>query len=765
MVLPSYEPQLMEDNTVTKESKPKNILNRFLHTLNSYFFPPEKIETQGLLKTMLSQLTRTPHDAENIVIIGIHGWFPTRLIQRVVGEPTGTSQRFTEKMSEAVQQFFKKKYDIELKVNQNITQIPLEGEGKVEERVDILYQQLINGPNHVNKKNKSFDGEKPHNDLKTMKGTNNETKAEMMAAENLAVEGNEWCFFKLILFFAAKSNAGNEGTINDACNDPSSYSWLQKLTQANIIFVAAHSQGTPVSVLLISKLLQEGLIDLTRTKVCLMAMAGVSHGPFPSLKSSVIVKYFEADAARELFSFNDGESRISRKYQVAMHHILEAGVKIVSIASWYDQVVPLYSAVMHGFTHPNIYRAVHIEGVDYAPDFMSHLVVFVLKLRNLGYDDHGLIVHLSDMIAGNVYGFGTQGHSTLYDEINTYTLAIAWTMGSQNWTKNDTTNLIKSNPHFSDSSKNTSESLLNYSWFGKQSVTSNDDFSDSHIRSNNATQEYESKMKDNFSEKNKKTLASSKDNINISSQQSKENLGTIDKKDYGMDILSSLSLTKPVQKLTSTNLLYQNWFTGSDSTRTTDQTSAKPSEDTPVDDTSVSSNKNTQKSTAGKNSEIEKLNSRKKLTLTERLNQESVDSSRTVEQSSDESATKTKETVLPPPPAKPTKPWNIMGTYIFSNPSLPSIISTKRQAETPKESVQIESRLEKMSKTFHAPLKVNPYWLPWIMSELFNDKRILSNSELREDLNELLTLFKTWDPKTKSVKDLKYILEPLKSRL
>lgn len=67
-------------------------------------------------------------------------------------------------------------------------------------------------------------------------------------------------------------------------------------------------------------------------------------------------------------------------------------------------VVPLYSAVMTGFNHPGIYRAIYIEGSDYNPDFMSHLVVFALKLRNFGYDDHGLVVHLSDMIAGNVYG-------------------------------------------------------------------------------------------------------------------------------------------------------------------------------------------------------------------------------------------------------------------------------------------------------------------------------------------------------------------------
>lgn len=102
----------------------------------------------------------------------------------------------------------------------------------------------------------------------------------------------------------------------------------------------------------------------------------------------------------------------------SLRSVLSKGIKFTAIGSWYDQVVPLYSASLFGIQHPNIYRAVYIDAADYIPDFLSHLVVFALKLRNLGYDDHGLIVHLSDAIAGNVYGFGTQGHSTLYEEIN-----------------------------------------------------------------------------------------------------------------------------------------------------------------------------------------------------------------------------------------------------------------------------------------------------------------------------------------------------------
>lgn len=61
------------------------------------------------------------------------------------------------------------------------------------------------------------------------------------------------------------------------------------------------------------------------------------HGPFPNLKSSIVVQYIESDPARELFSFNDGESSGSRSFQQALYFILEAGVRFVGCGSWYDQ--------------------------------------------------------------------------------------------------------------------------------------------------------------------------------------------------------------------------------------------------------------------------------------------------------------------------------------------------------------------------------------------------------------------------------------------
>lgn len=49
---------------------------------------------------------------------------------------------------------------------------------------------------------------------------------------------------------------------------------------------------------------------------------------------------------------------------------------------------------------------------------LSHLVGFILKLRNLGIQDHGLIRELSAPLVGSLVG--GEGHSRLHDEENIY---------------------------------------------------------------------------------------------------------------------------------------------------------------------------------------------------------------------------------------------------------------------------------------------------------------------------------------------------------
>ena len=63
-----------------------------------------------------------------------------------------------------------------------------------------------------------------------------------------------------------------------------------------------------------------------------------------------------------------------------------------------------------------------MDGRVHAPDFLTHLVGFALKLRNLGVSDHGLIRELSSPLAGSLYS--GEGHSRIYEDEALYTLAI-----------------------------------------------------------------------------------------------------------------------------------------------------------------------------------------------------------------------------------------------------------------------------------------------------------------------------------------------------
>lgn len=69
-----------------------------------------------------------------------------------------------------------------------------------------------------------------------------------------------------------------------------------------------------------------------------------------------------------------------------------------------------------------MYRAVFVDGRVHAPDFLTHLVGFVLKLRNLGASDHDMIRELSSPLAGSLYS--GEGHSRIYEDEDVYYMAV-----------------------------------------------------------------------------------------------------------------------------------------------------------------------------------------------------------------------------------------------------------------------------------------------------------------------------------------------------
>ena len=64
-----------------------------------------------------------------------------------------------------------------------------------------------------------------------------------------------------------------------------------------------------------------------------------------------------------------------------MQYILNAGVKVLFVASLNDQVVPLYSALFSSLSHPNILRAIFIDAQAFetSADFMTNLVSVIVK--------------------------------------------------------------------------------------------------------------------------------------------------------------------------------------------------------------------------------------------------------------------------------------------------------------------------------------------------------------------------------------------------
>ncbi|KAI0389318.1 hypothetical protein F5Y17DRAFT_132562 [Xylariaceae sp. FL0594] len=197
--------------------------------------------------------------------------------------------------------------------------------------------------------------------------------------------------------------------------------WIEPIKNADLIVLACHSQGVPVSIMLLAKLVDMGILTTSRVGVC--AMAGVSLGPFPDYKSGMGMLM---GSAAELWQFANPESELSKRYENALKTVVDYGARITYVGSIDDQLVPMESAIYGPVSHPYIYRAVFIDGRIHAPDFLAHLVGFALKLRNLGVSDHGLIRELSVPLAGSLYS--GEGHSRLYDDEQVYDLALSHTL-------------------------------------------------------------------------------------------------------------------------------------------------------------------------------------------------------------------------------------------------------------------------------------------------------------------------------------------------
>ncbi|SCV01408.1 LAMI_0G11298g1_1 [Lachancea mirantina] len=304
-----------------------------------------------------------------VLIIGVHGFFPHKMIRPLIGEPTGTSTKFITEAEKAVIRWFK-----ENDTPVEIGKIALEREGKVSDRVAFFFEVL--------KK------------------------------------------------------------------------WSTQLNDADFVYFVAHSQGCPVTLILLAQLIESGLInpealDLgdnefrvkakpTDKVISVLAMAGVNNGPFYGVDQTLFVRAYstiENDSLRELFQFQNFDSTLAKKLIQSLRLVIASNVKITFVGSINDQLVPLYSSTCLFAHHPNIFRATFIDKDSRTPAFITKIVETANSLNNLGYDDHGIIKEISSSLAGTLTG---GGHSKIYNEGQVYELGIKFAM--------ETTNMAQDTP-------------------------------------------------------------------------------------------------------------------------------------------------------------------------------------------------------------------------------------------------------------------------------------------------------------------------------
>ncbi|KAI5952615.1 hypothetical protein KGF54_003482 [Candida jiufengensis] len=287
---------------------------------------------------------------KNVLIIGVHGFFPTRMIRPIIGAPKGTSLKFANEAEKAV---------IRYCVENNLIN---------EDQSDVSIQKIA-----LEKEGKIFD--RVH-------------------------------FFTEIL-----------------------QKWESELNNADFIFIASHSQGCVVSIILLARLIRIGILkDPIHKRIGLLGMAGINNGPFYGVDKSFFMKAYSAiehDSLNELFELTKFDSPQSVVYKESIRTIINVNVKICFIGSINDQLVPLYSALASHIFHPNIYRACYIDYASATPTFIEKLVSLCSQILNLGFFDNNVIKELSTSLAGPLTG---GGHSKIYNDGKVYDLGIKFVL-------------------------------------------------------------------------------------------------------------------------------------------------------------------------------------------------------------------------------------------------------------------------------------------------------------------------------------------------
>lgn len=341
----------------------KSIWNTVADMIGSRNSNPQKYLYRMNPSSRLNRITNCGKKPLKILIVGVHGFFPTKVLRTFIGEPTGTSMKFINEAEEIVSSYFKDK-----KIPIEISRLSLEKEGEIFDRVDFFFDVMRR--------------------------------------------------------------------------------YSKEINESDFIYFVSHSQGCPVTIILLARLIETGIINIDNSKlfnnqnsdlndinlfgnkkiITILGMAGINNGPFYGADQTLIVRAYQTiakDAMMELFEFQKFDSIHTKKLVQSIKIIISNNIKITLVGSINDQLVPLYSSFCLFVDHANIFRATFVDKNSRTPAFITRIVKIAGTLINLGYRDHDIIKEISGSLAGPLTG---GGHSTIYSEKQVYELGLKFAL-------------------------------------------------------------------------------------------------------------------------------------------------------------------------------------------------------------------------------------------------------------------------------------------------------------------------------------------------
>ena len=282
----------------------------------------------------------------------------------------------------------------------------------------LYYDDSVRRKNKSNKRMKKsaviicFHGFLPQKIVRNVIGESTGTAEEM---SQIAVrEMRRWSDINNVDMSITTINIEGHGKLFERVNGCLSIleSWNDAIKNCDYLLSVANSHNVLLAIHTLARLVTSGVLEDVE-KLGLIGLSGICMGPVPEIESKISARGSvgqDNEMISEIFDLEDPESLQSKEMLRNMRTMMKMNFKVTFVGSLNDCFAPLYSTLSLHLRHPNIFRAIYIDGAENQADFLVSLFNLILTVKNLNYSDHGLLIELSSFFNGKT---GNGGHSKI----------------------------------------------------------------------------------------------------------------------------------------------------------------------------------------------------------------------------------------------------------------------------------------------------------------------------------------------------------------